>query len=52
MYCLEENRKGIGGEDRLNLCKNTTYRCFCDLKVDILVPNLVSVSAERAIEVA
>lgn len=52
MYCLRENRKGIGGEDRLYLRKNTTYRWFCDRKVDILVPNLVTVSAERVIEVA
>lgn len=52
MYCLGENRNGIGGENRLNLCKNTANRWFCNRKVDILVPNLVSVSAERAIEVA
>lgn len=52
MYCLGENRNGIGVENRLNLCINTANRLFCDRKVDILVPNLVSVSAERAIEVA
>ena len=52
MYCLGENRNRIGGENRLNLCKNTTNRWFCNRKVDVLVPNLVTVSAERAIEVA
>ena len=32
MYCLGENRNGIGGEDRLNLCKIQRIGDFATVK--------------------